>query len=63
MKKAIFFISMSIVLIIIDIFLIFGNKDKKEQKKEKTNSNYITIIQYEAGKDKIVKEMKQKLKN
>ena len=58
MKKAIFFISLSILLIIIDIFLIFGNKDTKKQKKEKTNSNYITIIQYEAGKNKIVKELK-----
>ena len=58
MKKAIFFISLSIILIIIDIFLIFGNKDKKEQKKEKTNSNYITIRQYKLGTDEIIKELK-----
>lgn len=58
MKKAIFFISLSVLLIILDIFLIFGNKDKKEQKKEKTNSNYITIKQYKLGTDEIIKEIK-----
>ena len=58
MKKAIFFISLSVILIIIDIFLIFGNKSKKENKEVKTDDKYITITQYKFGTDKIIKKIK-----
>lgn len=54
-----FFITLAIILIIIDVFLIFG--DKKEKTKSKTNTNnntFIKIIKYKFGKDEKIKEIK-----